>query len=79
VKRRTKRSKKKYRSIALQKARQKARRAAIDLRYMGLPRRDRRRIAEIGFQRWMNEAADAQLQRMAKAKQKAARQRAKAA
>jgi hypothetical protein len=45
---------------------------------MGLARRDRNRIAEIGFTRWINEIADAQLARMAKVK-KAARQRARAA
>jgi hypothetical protein len=72
VKRRTRRGAQKRKTTALQKALLKARRAAIDLHYMGLSRADRRRIAEIGFTRWMNEVADAQLQRKAKAKKKKA-------
>jgi hypothetical protein len=38
---------------------------------MGLSKRDRKRITEIGFRQWMSETANAQLVRMAKAKKKA--------
>jgi hypothetical protein len=65
MKRRPDRNSKKKRA-ALAKARELARRREIDLRYMGLPKWDRRRIAEIGFRRWMNEVADAQLKHRAR-------------
>jgi hypothetical protein len=42
---------------------------------MGLPKRDRRRIAEVGLRQWMDEVADAQLARRAQEKIKAVRKK----